>query len=48
MLTYDLPQTAELIEAVRDTPLLVPALLAVLRDLHRGEYAHRVGVTSIS
>jgi integrase len=37
MQTYDLPQTAELIEAVRETPLLVPALLAVLCGLRRGE-----------
>jgi integrase len=37
MLTYDLPQTAELIEAVRGTPLLIPALLAVLCGLRRGE-----------
>jgi integrase len=37
MQTYDLPQTVEVIEAVRDTPLLVPALLAVLCGLRRGE-----------
>jgi len=37
MRTYDLPQTAKLIEAVRDTPLLVPTLLAVLCGLRRGE-----------
>jgi integrase len=37
MQTYDVPQTAELIEAVRDTPLLVPTLLAVLCGLRRGE-----------
>jgi integrase len=37
MQTYDLPQTAELIEAVRGTPLLVPTLLAVLCGLRRGE-----------
>lgn len=37
MQTYDLPQTAELIEAVRKTPLLVPAILAVLCGLRRGE-----------
>jgi integrase len=37
MQTYDLPQTAELIEVVRDTPLLVPTLLAVLCGLRRGE-----------
>jgi integrase len=37
MQTYDLPQTVELIEAVRDTPLLIPTLLAVLCGLRRGE-----------
>lgn len=37
MQTYDLPQTAELIEAVRETPLLLPTLLAVLCGLRRGE-----------
>jgi integrase len=37
MQTYDFPQTAELIEAVRGTPLLVPTLLAVLCGLRRGE-----------
>jgi integrase len=37
MQTYDLPETVELIEAVRDTPLLVPTLLAVLCGLRRGE-----------
>src|ERR1700730_5912192 len=37
MQTYDLPQTAELIEAVRGTPLLLPTLLAVLCGLRRGE-----------
>jgi integrase len=37
MQTYDVPQTAELIEAVRDTPLLIPILLAVLCGLRRGE-----------
>jgi integrase len=37
MQTYDLPQTAELIEAVRGTPMLMPALLAVLCGLRRGE-----------
>jgi integrase len=30
-------ETAELIEAVRNTPLLVPTLLAVLCGLRRGE-----------
>jgi integrase len=37
MQTYDLPETVELIEAVRDTPLLVPTLLGVLCGLRRGE-----------
>jgi integrase len=37
MQTYDLPQTVEVIEAVRDTPLLAPTLLAVLCGLRRGE-----------
>ena len=37
MQTYDVPQTAELIEAVRNTPLLLPTLLAVLCGLRRGE-----------
>jgi integrase len=37
MQTYDLPQTVEVIEAVQDTPMLVPALLAVLCGLRRGE-----------
>jgi integrase len=37
MQTYDIPQTVELIEAVRSTPLLMPTLLAVLCGLRRGE-----------
>jgi integrase len=37
MQVYDVPQTAELIEVVRNTPLLVPTLLAVLCGLRRGE-----------
>ncbi|MGF6433584.1 tyrosine-type recombinase/integrase [Bradyrhizobium elkanii] len=37
MQTYDLPQTAELIEAVRGTPIFIPALMAVLCGLRRGE-----------
>jgi integrase len=37
MKTYDLPQTAELIEAVRGTPIEMAALLAVLCGLRRGE-----------
>ena len=37
MQTYDLPQTADLIEAVRGGPIFIPALLAVLCGLRRGE-----------
>jgi integrase len=37
MQTYDLSQTAELIEAVRGTPIQMPTLLAVLCGLRRGE-----------
>jgi integrase len=37
MHTYDLSETVQLIEAVRETPLLVPTLLAVLCGLRRGE-----------
>jgi integrase len=37
MQTYGFPQTAELIEVVRGTPLLVPTLLAVMCGLRRGE-----------
>ena len=37
MQTYDLPQTVELIDAVRETPLLIPTVLAVLCGLRRGE-----------
>ena len=37
MQTYDLPQTVELIEAVRETPIQMPVLLAVLCGLRRGE-----------
>jgi integrase len=39
MQTYDLDQTAALIEAMRPTRMLVPALLAVLCGLRRGEVA---------
>jgi integrase len=39
MQTYDLAQTAELIEAMRGTRLFVPVLLAVLCGLRRGEIA---------
>jgi integrase len=35
MQVYDVPPTAELIEAVRDTPVLVPTPLAVLCGLRR-------------
>jgi integrase len=35
--TYDMAQTAELIEALRGTRLLIPAMLAVLCGLRRGE-----------
>ena len=37
MQTYDVDQTAAIIEAVRGTPMLVPTLLAVLCGLRRGE-----------
>src|SRR5499433_1756239 len=37
MTTYDLTQTAELIEALRGTRILVPVMLAVLCGLRRGE-----------
>ncbi|MEZ5821639.1 MAG: tyrosine-type recombinase/integrase [Xanthobacteraceae bacterium] len=37
MNTYDLDQTAELIEAMRPTRMLIPALLAVLCGMRRGE-----------
>src|ERR1700730_15056815 len=39
MNTYDLDQTAELIEAMRRTRMLVPTLLAVLCGMRRGEVA---------
>jgi integrase len=39
MRTYDLGQTAELIEAVRGKRIFVPAILAVLCGLRRGEIA---------
>jgi integrase len=39
MQTYDLDQTAELIEAMRPTRMLVPTLLAVLCGMRRGEVA---------
>ncbi|MGZ5874857.1 MAG: tyrosine-type recombinase/integrase, partial [Bradyrhizobium sp.] len=39
MNTYDLDQTAELIEGMRPTRMLVPTLLAVLCGMRRGEVA---------
>jgi integrase len=39
MNTYDLDQTAELIEAMRPTRMLIPTLLAVLCGMRRGEIA---------
>jgi integrase len=39
MNTYDLDQTAELIEAMRPTRMLAPTLLAVLCGMRRGEIA---------
>jgi integrase len=39
MRTYDLPQTAELLGALRGTRLFVPVVLAVLCGLRRGEIA---------
>jgi integrase len=37
--TYDVPQTAELLELVRGTSMFIPTLLAVLCGLRRGEIA---------
>jgi integrase len=37
MQTYDMPQTVEVIEALRETRMLIPALLAVMCGLRRGE-----------
>jgi len=39
MNTYDLDQTAELLDAVRNTRMLVPVVLGVLCGLRRGEIA---------
>lgn len=39
MQTYDMPQTATLIEAMRPTRMFVPTILAVLCGLRRGEIA---------
>src|SRR5262249_1587520 len=35
--TYDLPQTADVVEAFRDRPMFIPVLLAALCGLRRGE-----------
>ena len=37
MTTYDMAQTAELLETVRGTRLMVPVTLGVLAGLRRGE-----------
>lgn len=37
MHAYDLPETANLIETARGTRMFIPAMLAVLRGLRRGE-----------
>jgi integrase len=39
MATYDMPQTAALLEAVRGQRIYIPAMLAVLCGLRRGEIA---------
>jgi integrase len=39
MTTYDMSQTAALIDAVRGTPMFIPILLAVLCGMRRGEIA---------
>jgi integrase len=39
MQTYDIPQTAALIEAMRPTRMFIPTILAVLCGLRRGEIA---------
>lgn len=39
MTTYDMTQTAELLDAVRGTRVFIPAMLAVLCGLRRGEIA---------
>ena len=39
MQTYDINQTAELIEMMRETRMLMPVLFAVLNGLRRGELA---------
>jgi integrase len=37
--TYDVAQTAELLDAMRETPMFMPTVLAVLCGLRRGEIA---------
>jgi integrase len=37
MQTYDFAQTSELLDDVRNTPILIPVLLAALCGLRRGE-----------
>jgi integrase len=37
MSTYDMAQTVELLEAVRDTRIFIPVVLGVLCGLRRGE-----------
>jgi integrase len=39
IITYDMPQTAALIDAVRGTRIFIPSLLAVLCGMRRGEIA---------
>src|SRR6185437_8760087 len=39
MQTYDIPQTAALLDAARDRRIFVPTILAVLCGLRRGEIA---------
>jgi integrase len=39
MTTYDMPQTVALLDAVRGTRMFIPAMLAVLCGLRRGEIA---------
>ena len=39
MITYDIDQTAQLVEALRESRMFIPAVLAVLCGLRRGEIA---------
>jgi integrase len=39
MTTYDMPQTAELLDALKGERIYIPAMLAVLCGLRRGEIA---------